>query len=118
MSHEISPQAEDVMKKQPITEEREPSLATGEATPVALGWRTWVVVFISAYLTYVIYRASSTDILLTASSLFMQIFTTVAAPSVIAFIVQDLGQQSTSVWVLQVGIAPTGSPGPSLTHAP
>lgn len=32
----------------------------------------------------------------------MQIFTTVAAPSTIAFIVQDLGEQETSAWVLQV----------------
>ncbi|KAJ9640136.1 hypothetical protein H2204_003361 [Knufia peltigerae] len=51
---------------------------------VVLGWRTWVVVFISAYLT-----------------LFMQIFTTVAAPSTIAFIVQDIGDQAMSAWVLQ-----------------
>jgi hypothetical protein len=34
--------------------------------------------------------------------LFMQIFTTVAAPSTIAFIVQDLGDQPMSAWVLQV----------------
>ena len=33
----------------------------------------------------------------------MQIFTTVAAPSTIAFIVQDLGDQDISAWVLQVG---------------
>lgn len=33
----------------------------------------------------------------------MQIFTTVAAPSTIAFIVQDIGDQAMSAWVLQVG---------------
>lgn len=37
-----------------------------------------------------------------SSSLFMQIFTTVAAPSTIAFIVQDIGDQPMSAWVLQV----------------
>ncbi|KIW17942.1 hypothetical protein PV08_05137 [Exophiala spinifera] len=65
-------------------DERLFELADAGEMDVLLGWRTWLVVFISAFLT-----------------LFMQIFTTVAAPSVIAFIVQDIGDQAMSAWVLQ-----------------
>lgn len=41
-----------------------------------------------------------------AIRIFMQIFTTVAAPGTIAFIVQDLGDQNMSAWVLQVNMDP------------
>ncbi|KAL6242222.1 hypothetical protein RBB50_010770 [Rhinocladiella similis] len=68
----------------PASDEQSVEISENAEMEVRLGWRTWVVVFISAYLT-----------------LFMQIFTTVAAPSTIAFIVQDIGDQAMSAWVLQ-----------------
>ncbi|PVH97231.1 MFS general substrate transporter [Periconia macrospinosa] len=49
-----------------------------------MGWRTWLVVFSTAFL-----------------ALFAQIYTTVAAPSIIAFIVRDVGSPDLSIWVIQ-----------------
>ncbi|KAF2117940.1 major facilitator superfamily domain-containing protein [Lophiotrema nucula] len=51
---------------------------------IHLGWRTWLVVFVAGFF-----------------AIFTQIFTSVAAPSTIAFIVQDLGQPGISGWVIQ-----------------
>ncbi|KAF2176562.1 MFS general substrate transporter [Zopfia rhizophila CBS 207.26] len=58
--------------------------ATEDAEPVPLSWRTWLVVFVAGFF-----------------AIFTQIFTSTAAPSVIAFIVQDLGHPGLSGWVIQ-----------------
>jgi hypothetical protein len=42
----------DLEKKDPSPTETRSTLDEGETTSVVLGWRTWVVVFISAYLTH------------------------------------------------------------------
>ncbi|KAI1637581.1 major facilitator superfamily domain-containing protein [Biscogniauxia mediterranea] len=54
-----------------------------EAFRVHLSWRSWLVVFVTCF------------------AIMSQIFVVVAAGSVIAFIVRDLGSASTAGWVIQ-----------------
>ncbi|RYP72435.1 hypothetical protein DL771_004230 [Monosporascus sp. 5C6A] len=62
----------------PIEEE-----AVQDAYHVHLGWRSWLVVFISCF------------------AIMSQVFVVVAAGSVIAFIARDLGDAALSGWVIQ-----------------
>ena len=55
-----------------------------EDTPVRLGWRSWMVVFITSFV------------------IMTQVFVVTAAGSVIAFIVRDLGEAGIAGWVIQV----------------
>jgi len=50
---------------------------------VHIGWRSWVVVFVTCF------------------AIFAQVFVVVAAGSVIAFIIRDLGQPELAGWIIQ-----------------
>jgi len=50
---------------------------------VKIGWRSWVVVFVTCF------------------AIFAQVFVVVAAGSVIAFIIRDLGQPELAGWIIQ-----------------
>ncbi|MCJ1307023.1 hypothetical protein MMC25_000669 [Agyrium rufum] len=50
---------------------------------VSLGWRSWMVVFVTCF------------------AIMAQVFVVVAAGSVIAFIIRDLGQPSIAGWIIQ-----------------
>ncbi|KAF2452872.1 major facilitator superfamily domain-containing protein [Lineolata rhizophorae] len=65
--------------------EKNPVLAAAQqnAVHIDLTWRSWVVVFCACF------------------AIFSQIFVTVAAGSVIAFIIRDLGQPAISGWIIQ-----------------
>ncbi|KZO91190.1 MFS general substrate transporter [Calocera viscosa TUFC12733] len=53
---------------------------------VNLGWRSWVAVFVSCF------------------AIFAQVFVVTSAPTVIAFIVRDLGEEPLSGWIVQAPI--------------
>ncbi|KZT61404.1 MFS general substrate transporter [Calocera cornea HHB12733] len=53
---------------------------------VKLGWRSWVAVFVSCF------------------AIFAQVFVVTSAPTVIAFIVRDLGDAPLSGWIVQAPI--------------
>lgn len=55
-----------------------------DAQPISLGWRSWLVVFITCF------------------AIMSQVFVVTAAGSVVAFIVRDLGESALSGWVIQV----------------
>ena len=55
-----------------------------DARTVRLGWRSWMVVFVTSF------------------AIMAQVFVVVAAGSVIAFIVRDLGDAGISGWIIQV----------------
>ncbi|KAK3393976.1 major facilitator superfamily domain-containing protein [Podospora didyma] len=63
----------------PIEEE-----AVQEAKHVSLGWRSWLVVFITCF------------------AIMAQVFVVVAAGSVIAFIIRDVGDPSLAGWIIQI----------------
>lgn len=54
-----------------------------DATHVNLSWRSWMVVFVSCF------------------AIMAQVFVVVAAGSVIAFIIRDLGEPSIAGWIIQ-----------------
>jgi len=58
--------------------------ATEDAIHVDLSWRSWLVVFVSCF------------------AILAQVYVVVAAGSVIAFIIRDLGQPAIAGWVIQV----------------
>ncbi|KAH7046744.1 major facilitator superfamily domain-containing protein [Macrophomina phaseolina] len=57
--------------------------AAEQASPLDLGWRTWLVVFLSSF------------------TIMAQVYTTVAAASVVAFIAMDFEVSSLSGWIIQ-----------------
>ncbi|EKG11270.1 Pyridoxal phosphate-dependent enzyme beta subunit [Macrophomina phaseolina MS6] len=57
--------------------------AAEQASPLDLGWRTWLVVFLSSF------------------TIMAQVYTTVAAASVVAFIAMDFEGSSLSGWIIQ-----------------
>jgi hypothetical protein len=54
-----------------------------EADHIRLGWRSWIVVFVTCF------------------AIMAQVFVVVAAGSVIAFIIRDLGNASIAGWIIR-----------------
>ena len=54
-----------------------------EADHIRLGWRSWMVVFVTCF------------------AIMAQVFVVVAAGSVIAFIIRDLGDPSIAGWIIR-----------------
>ena len=54
-----------------------------EADHIRLGWRSWMVVFVTCF------------------AIMAQVFVVVAAGSVIAFIIRDLGDASIAGWIIR-----------------
>jgi hypothetical protein len=54
-----------------------------EAEHIRLGWRSWIVVFVTCF------------------AIMAQVFVVVAAGSVIAFIIRDLGDPSIAGWIIR-----------------
>ena len=54
-----------------------------QAEHINLTWKTWIVVFVSCF------------------AIMAQVFVVVAAGSVIAFIIRDLGEASTAGWIIR-----------------
>lgn len=54
-----------------------------EAEHIRLGWRSWMVVFVTCF------------------AIMAQVFVVVAAGSVIAFIIRDLGDPSIAGWIIR-----------------
>ena len=59
-----------------------------EADHIRLGWRSWMVVFVTCF------------------AIMAQVFVVVAAGSVIAFIIRDLGDPSIAGWIIRVSTQP------------
>src|SRR5271155_2916390 len=54
-----------------------------EADHIRLGWRSWIVIFVTCF------------------AIMAQVFVVVAAGSVIAFIIRDLGDASIARWIIR-----------------
>ncbi|KAK0612703.1 Efflux pump FUS6 [Lasiodiplodia hormozganensis] len=76
--HEANPQHRHELHVKTIQEE-----AAEAASPLDLGWRTWLVVFLSSF------------------TIMAQVYTTVSAASVVAFIAMDFEGSSLSGWIIQ-----------------
>jgi hypothetical protein len=57
-----------------------------EAEHIRLGWRSWMVVFVTCF------------------AIMAQVFVVVAAGSVIAFIIRDLGDPSIAGWIIRTSV--------------
>lgn len=59
---------------------------------INLTWRSWLVVFVSCF------------------AIMAQVFVVVAAGSVIAFIIRDLGEANIAGWIIRMFIIPKAMP--------